>query len=424
MKKIIFLDDESQAPQQCKSEWTQHGTYCYPDLASTYQNEDRNLMTILLSKLNKSLSKIAQIVQNILDLFEKLKKEKSLEAFGPLKRLEEKLGKERVGEFLKSLREFVDRHTKPQQIRETVTCWGRMMEMREKTICFVCSGRHQQFEAGSKLVISADSCSAVVGTCKAQFKLLATIGYGLTKFFTKIRDTLKEGGLFDRVLIVPIDKIIQQLSTIESKKILKLIQEISKAKNQEQVAKSEADFCQNIIALVKNPFLQFLTPIFEKTEKAVVTLKNSIDTITNKLSAIGAAIRVRTAATRSVNNALNKLPNAAPILSSKDFKLITPSVKPVTQNPQAPLHNLGTQVEQSFSIFSKRRLTHQSSNPPQFPSSNHELPQQNNFNQQNAANFMGDVVVAPVLRAQSFSNSVTSIHTQHLGGKMVSLPLV
>ena len=394
-KEKSFLDSDSKPFEICGSEWNQFGSFCYSNLTTVYQTEDRAVMAGLISKVSNSLFKVAQFVEKLLDVIDKLKKEKNLPNNNVLDKVEKNLQGEPTTRLVQFLKQFVARHGQSNLIGAANTCWAKMMAMREQAVCFICSGRNQQFEAGSKLVISAKTCSSVVESCKGDFALLAGIADGSKELFTKLRGSLKEGGFLEIKFGGKIDSTIKLLATIDSPTLLRLLKELSEASSPTLVAKAEAELCQKTIAIVKKPFLQFLTPIFRHVEKNLEDLQND---------AQEQRLQMKNRVTVHSGDMSRNKPQQFERPIQPVFQQTTPSPS-VTAPPTRPLLQ---KIQSSFFVQSRSRKLAQTSTKTQSPQPPAGPTPPNYFNPFMPPSFIGDIAVQTFNTITGHSNTVIS----------------
>ena len=386
-----FLDSESQPFKKCAPEWNQHGTFCFPDLVTSYQTQDRDLMNRLVSELTKIVTTIAQLVDTIVSKMESLSKKNSVPGINVFGFVNQQLNKGAVKDLNAGLKKFLNRYRSPNKNGRADSCWDKMASMREQTICFACSGRHLQFEADSKLSISPTTCSAVVRFCKVDFSLLATISHGSKELISGLRNLLIQTGTMQSVLKTEIDSAIRSLGSVEGPTLLRLLQESSKAGPPAVVAKARAEFCQKSLSLVESSFLEFIMPIYRQTESVLRAILKTAENITSRSN----FPRSPTQALSVANKARQGLNIPAPVLPA------APIPKP--QPPKIP----------DFPRLGFRRLVQKSSLKPtairgRNLQSSGSLPSPNGFS--------GDVSVMPFVTGASISimnvvaNRVEGVH--------------
>jgi hypothetical protein len=177
----------------CSHEWNTYGSCCDPEkvklVAQKRISEWSNKMKFIETRIRKNIWNIKYRVQKISTALNSatLKARASPDAIARAKNY--------ATNFKEVLDFFDERRYKPMKEKffsSVKTCFQKVKEFRLNALCTQCSGRASMFLEGSKMRMSAESCTDIVKECVGQWDFMYQFMQSLKtiNFMGKVNKTI------------------------------------------------------------------------------------------------------------------------------------------------------------------------------------------------------------------------------------------
>ena|SRR3990167_5126825 len=152
----VFSEPRSSSDKVCSHEWAQHLTCCSASnlvkFAKDQTLKDRQMYQNAKDELNFAARVLTKAVTDFSSLGSSLLQCPSLAD---------------IAEDIKTFREAISRFFLNQDKHEVLEeqCYNKNEKIRNRVLCYTCSGRSESFFSGSRARISLDDCKGIIDEC-------------------------------------------------------------------------------------------------------------------------------------------------------------------------------------------------------------------------------------------------------------------
>ena len=198
IKKIVPLYNEPfYGYKMCGSEFTTYGTCCNPWSLPSYASEDNRKVMLALHQINYEYTRFEGALSTLFTNIKRL-------AFAPfhpnnpsiniaINVAKDILKNQTVQRYFAS---YTGQNVpSPAEFNRTNTeCWTKIMQARNTSICYSCSGRSKYFFTGQgKAILSMQTCQNFISVCKVPLGAMGFLTKALVDLVEISKSTLKAG---------------------------------------------------------------------------------------------------------------------------------------------------------------------------------------------------------------------------------------